>query len=314
MCYYLGQGCEIMLIILIIASILIVSFICYYIAFFSPHKGAGDHYNLPVGEQYEKHRERMLGYIDDFLKLDCEKIEIIAYDGKKLRGRYYHVNDDAGVDICFHGYRGTGIRDFCGGSRIAMAMGRNVILVDQRAHGESQGHSICFGIKERYDCLSWINYVLCRFGEDVDINIYGVSMGASTVLLASGLELPENVKHIVADSPYTSAGEIIKKVCGDMKIPASLAYPFIYIGALIFAGIRLDCCDCVSAVKNAKIPILIIHGEDDRFVPCRMSEKIQKANPKLIHRVTFPNAGHGISYIEDKDRYEQLIRQFISTL
>ena len=298
----------------VILFILLICFICYYIVFFSPHRGAGDHHALPAGVQYEKHKERMLGYIDDFLKLDCEKLEILSYDGKILRGRYYHVNDDAGVDICFHGYRGTGIRDFCGGSRIAMGMGRNVILVDQRAHGESKGHSICFGIKERYDCLSWINYALCRFGDDVDINIYGVSMGASTVLMASGLELPDNVKHIVADSPYTSAGDIIKKVCADLKLPVFLVYPFIYLGALIFAGVKLDSCDCVSAVKKARIPILLIHGEDDRFVPCEMSETIRKANPKLIHRVTFPNAAHGISYIEDKERYEQLINQFIKSL
>ena len=298
----------------VILFILLICFICYYIVFFSPHRGAGDHHALPAGVQYEKHKERMLGYIDDFLKLDCEKLEILSYDGKILRGRYYHVDDDAGVDICFHGYRGTGIRDFCGGSRIAMGMGRNVILVDQRAHGESKGHSICFGIKERYDCLSWINYAMCRFGDDVDINIYGVSMGASTVLMASGLELPDNVKHIVADSPYTSAGDIIKKVCADLKLPVFLVYPFIYLGALIFAGVKLDSCDCVSAVKKARIPILLIHGEEDRFVPCEMSETIRKANPKLIHRVTFPNAAHGISYIEDKERYEQLINQFIKSL
>lgn len=303
-----------MILFLCAGVILIFSYICYYIVFYSPHKGAGDHYNLPHGVQYEKYRDRMLGYIDDFLNLDCEKVEIISYDGIKLSGRYYHVNENSGVDICFHGYRGTGIRDFCGGSRIAMGMGRNVILVDQRAHGESAGHSICFGIKERFDCLSWINYVLCRFGEETDINIYGVSMGAATVLLASELNLPENVKHIVADSPYTSAGDIIKKVCKDMKIPSVLVYPFIYLGALLFAGIRLDCCDCAKAVKKAKIPILIIHGEDDRFVPCKMSEVIQKANPRLVHRVTFPNAAHGISYIEDKDRYEQLIHSFISSL
>jgi len=298
----------------VILFILLICFICYYIVFFSPHRGAGDHHALPAGVQYEKHKERMLGYIDDFLKLDCEKLEILSYDGKILRGRYYHVNDDAGVDICFHGYRGTGIRDFCGGSRIAMGMGRNVILVDQRAHGESKGHSICFGIKERYDCLSWINYAICRFGDDVDINIYGVSMGASTVLMASGLELPDNVKHIVADSPYTSAGDIIKKVCADLKLPVFLVYPFIYLGALIFAGVKLDSCDCVSAVKKARIPILLIHGEEDRFVPCEMSETIRIANPKLIHRVTFPDAAHGISYIEDKERYEQLINQFIKSL
>ena len=294
-------------------AVLFISLICYYIVFFSPQGMQNDHYSLPVGEQYDKYRARMSGYIDDFLMLDCEIVEIVSRDGLLLRGRYYHLSDDAPVDICFHGYRGTGVRDFCGGSRIMMKMGHNVILVDQRAHGESQGHSIGFGVKERFDCLSWIDYVLCRFGEDREINLMGVSMGAATVLMASGLELPENVKHIVADCPYSSAPEIIKKVCRDMHLPAPLVYPFIYLSALIFEHFRLDVCDCEHAVKSSTTPTLIIHGEDDRFVSCEMSEQIQPANPAFVRRVTFPGAAHGISYIVDKPRYETIVEEFFGS-
>lgn len=300
-----------MLFILIAAStLLLISFICYYIVFYSPQGTQNDHYSLPVGEQYDKYREKMVGYIDDFLTLDCEIVEIVSREGLLLRGRYYHASDNAPVDICFHGYRGTGVRDFCGGSRIMMKMGHNVILVDQRAHGESQGHSIAFGTKERFDCLSWVDYAICRFGEDRDINLVGVSMGAATVLMASGLDLPQNVKHIVADCPYNSPAGIIKKVCRDMHLPAAIVYPFIHLGALIFGHFRLDDCDCETAVKGSRTPILIVHGEDDRFVPCEMSAKIQKANPGLVHRVTFPDAAHGISYIVDKPRYEAIVEEF----
>lgn len=296
--------------LILVLLVLLVSFICYHIVFFSPRGTQNDHYSLPVGEQYDKYRERMAGYIDDFLTLDCEIVEVVSRDGLLLRGRYYHISDEAPVDICFHGYRGTGVRDFCGGSRIAMKLGHNVILVDQRAHGESQGHSIGFGVKERFDCLSWVDYAICRFGEEREINLLGVSMGAATVLMASGLELPENVKHIVADCPYSSAAEIIKKVCRDLHLPPPLVYPFIYLGALIFGRFRLDACDCESAVRESKTPTLIVHGEDDRFVPCRMSEKIQRANPRLVQRVTFPDAAHGISYIVDKPRYEAMVEAF----
>lgn len=292
--------------------VLLISFICYYIVFFSPQGTQEDHYSLPVGEQYDKYREKMTGYIDDFLSLDCEIVEIVSREGLLLRGRYYHLNDSAPVDICFHGYRGTGVRDFCGGSRIMMKMGHNVLLVDQRAHGESQGHSIGFGITERYDCLSWVDYAICRFGEDREINLIGVSMGAATVLMAAGLDLPENVRHIIADCPYNAPADIIMKVGRDMKLPMSLVYPFIKLGALVFGHFNPESADCVRAVKDAKMPILLIHGEDDRFVPCEMSAVIQKANPRLIHRVTFPDAAHGISYIVDKERYEALVREFFN--
>ena len=107
-------------------------------------------------------------------------------------------------------------------------------------------------------------------------------MGAATVLMASELNLPENVVCIIADSPYSSPKAIIRKVCRDRHLPDWLAYPFIRIGAKIFGGVSIEECSAEDAVRNARIPILLIHGEDDRFVPCQMSKRIFRACSALM--------------------------------
>ncbi|MBQ9993399.1 MAG: alpha/beta hydrolase, partial [Clostridia bacterium] len=129
----------------------------------------------------------------------------------------------------------------------------------------------------------------------------------ATVLMASGLPLPPNVRGIVADCPYSSAKDIIIKVCRDMHIPPTLAYPFLALGARLYGGISLSKVTAAQAVKSAKVPIVIIHGEDDRFVPCDMSRDIELANPTLITRHTFPGAAHGLSFTSDFARYRGIV-------
>lgn len=299
-------------VVIIIITVLLLSgaFVTYKMVFWSPYKSQSDIHYIPADEQYQPKREQMLRYIDDFHARPYEKVEITSHDGLKLAGRYYHVSDNGLLAICIHGYRGTAIRDFCGGSRLFGARGQNILLIDQRAHSESGGHTITFGVKERLDCLDWINYAIKRFGSDVKIILYGTSMGAATVVMASGLDLPENVVGIVADSPYTSPKEIILKVMGRDKLSTKFLYPLVALGALVFGRFSLTACNGADAVKNTKVPILLIHGEDDRFVPKEMSLEIANANTKMTERVTFPDAGHLLSYIGDMERYEETIRQF----
>lgn len=293
---------------------LAVSYWTYTIAFRSPNKTQGDFYNIPDNEQYRAVREQMIEMIRLLESRPYETVEIFSHDGLRLSGRYYHVRDGAPLAICFHGYRGTSIRDFSGGSKIALECGQNVLLVDQRAHGGSEGSTITFGIFERYDCLDWINYAVERFGKNVRILLYGVSMGASTVLMASGLELPDQVKGIVADCPYSSPKDIILKVAKDLHYPPRLAYPFIKFGARVFGHFNLEEITAEEAVKGAKVPILIIHGADDRFVPPEMSKCVFEANRELIQREIFPNAGHALSYMADFDRYASVTAQFTNAL
>lgn len=295
---------------IILLLILTVSWITYYIAFHSPRKGQDDPYNIPSGDQYMDHRKDMQTMIEILDGIPFERVYITSDDGLKLSGRYYHHADGAPLDIGFHGYRGTAVRDFCGGSQISFELGHNVLLVDQRAQGKSEGHAITFGIKESKDCLCWIRYAAERFGADIPVTLYGVSMGGTTVLMASGMELPDNICCIVADCPFSDPETIIRKVCGDMGLPHKLAYPFIALGARIFGGFRLSDGDAAKAVKHAKVPILIIHGEEDRFVPCEMSKRICAKNP-LVELVTFPGAGHGLSFVTDRLRYEKMVRAFL---
>jgi pimeloyl-ACP methyl ester carboxylesterase len=210
----------------------------------------------------------------------------------------------------FHGYKSSAYLDFCGGIKFAIRSGHNVLIVDQRSHGNSDGTTITFGIKERHDCLSWIHYLNNRFGNDTPIILSGLSMGAATVLMASNLNLPDNVTGIVADCPYSSPKEILLKVCRDMHYPATLMFPFIKLGAFLFGHFNLTECDALSCVKESKVPILIFHGDDDRFVPCSMSLALKKANPEQITLEIVPGAGHGLCYVIGPKQYENALEQF----
>lgn len=285
--------------------ILLISYLSYRKAFYSSPKKRSKTHLLPDTPQYAKVNPEIKRLIGEMEAVPFEEVSITTFDGLKLFARYYHLSDSAPIQIQFHGYRSTAVRDFSGGFSLARKMGRNLLVVDQRAGGKSEGTTICFGIKEKYDCLEWIKYALERFG-DVPIMLTGVSMGAATVLMASELDLPENVKCIVADCPYSSPEEIIALQCKEMGIPPKIGMPFVRLGARLFGNLKLSGEGAEKAVRNTKVPILLVHGEEDDFVPCYMSEKIYSANPKMITFETFPNAAHGVSFLVDTERYEKL--------
>ena len=291
---------------------LTAAYATFKIAFYSPNKTQNDDYQIPQTEQMKPFLESSVAMIRKLSTVPCETVFVESEDGLRLFGRYYHSKDGAPVVIAMHGYRGTPFRDFSGGSEFYFSSGMNLLLIEQRAHCRSEGHVISFGIKERFDCLKWIDFVRDRFGAETPVILTGISMGAATVLMASELDLPGNVKGIVADCPYTTPKAIIRKICDERYIPADLAYPFLWLGARLFGGFDLTEAGAVEAVKKAKVPILLIHGEDDNFVPCAMGREIAEANPDLIELHTFPGAGHGLSFLVDRPRYEAVVGAFIN--
>ncbi|MBE6936797.1 MAG: alpha/beta hydrolase [Ruminococcaceae bacterium] len=297
------------------AAVLAAGFLGYgYLSAFYQPPRRGEVDLLPKGTPTGAHGEMIRQLVEELQALQPEEITIEAPDGTPLFARYYHVKDGAPIQIQCHGYRGTALRDFCGGNHLARELSHNTLVIDQRAHGRSGGTVITFGIRERYDVLAWIDYVNARFGGDTPILLAGVSMGAATVLLAVGLDLPENVRGVIADCPYSSPASIIRRVIRLRHLPVWPAFPLVRLAARLFGGFSIMEGDVEAALQRAYVPVLLIHGEEDHFVPCDMSRRLYRAcvSPKMI--ATFPGAGHGMSYPADPARYREVVCAFLHSV
>lgn len=301
------------IVILILLLVLITSYICFRMAFYDPRKEFDDgESSLPDGEIYKAYKDIMYSWAKEVKGTEKETVTITSFDGLTLVGKYYEYKKGAPIELMMHGYRGRAERDLCGGVQRCFALGRNALIVDQRACGKSGGRVISFGINEKRDCLSWINFMIEHFGSDTKIILTGISMGASTVLMAAAEKLPENVVGVLADCGFTSAKEIIKKTVREMKLPANLLYPFVKLGARLFGKFDIDEDSAVEAVKNCTLPVIFFHGEADDFVPCDMSKEnfAACASPKKL--VTVPGAGHGLSYPVDQKNYLKEMAEFFT--
>ena len=302
------------IILLISAAVAAASYFCYRLAFSVPKQSREALFEMPDTEQYAPYSAEARQMISDALEIPYKEAVVTSYDGLRLFGKCYIASSDAPWLIMLHGYRSGAERDFCGGLKFGIDSGFNVLLVDQRAHGKSEGKCLTFGIKERYDCLTWINYVISQAGGSCKIALYGMSMGAATVLMAAGSGLPKNVACIVADCGYTSPKAIIKKVIREMHYPVFPTYALVRLGGMLFGGFDIEEYSAVQAMEKCDIPVLFIHGDDDRFVPCDMGRENHRhcrAEGKKL--LIVPNAGHGMSYMSDKNAYLGTVSEFLKS-
>ena len=304
--------CILLAMLIIAIAAILAAYICFSMVFKKPKRKAlgKDEYDLPPGEIYEPYYPQMKHWVDQIRSMDRELMEITSFDGLKLRGYYYEYSPDSPLELIFHGYGGNAERDLSGGVDRCFALGRSVILIDQRSAGMSEGKICSFGINERRDCLAWIDFANKKFGKERPIIIGGISMGAATVMMASGESLPENVVCVMADCGYSSQKEIIKKVIKDMKLPANLIYPFVKLGGRIFGGFDLEETSPIEAVARSKTPIVYIHGDTDDFVPFYMSVKCYEATKSPKKLVTIESAGHGLAFPVNQEKYVNSLRDF----
>lgn len=297
----------------LLAAVVLISYFCYKMAFYASRKEVRPEFDIPAGEIYEPYREQMVQWMKEVRAMPHEDMEVTSFDGLKLRGRYFEFSPEAPIELMFHGYRGNADRDLCGGVQRCFALGHSALIVDQRGCGKSQGHVISFGVKEHRDCHTWLAFMQQRFGPEAKIILCGISMGASTVLMAAGEKLPDNVIGVLADCGFSSARAIIQKVVReDMKLPPKLSYPFVQLGARIFGGFTLDENPAIEAVQRCRVPVILFHGEADDFVPCDMSRALFVACSSKKQLVTIPGAGHGLSYLVDPKRYLAELDAFFS--
>ncbi len=240
---------------------------------------------------------------------------LVSEDGLRLHAVWFPNENCKKVVICFHGYTSQGMKDYIGLSGYYLKNGYSMLLADERAHGESEGKYIGFGCLDRLDGMKWIDRIVQKCGDDVEILLHGTSMGGSTVLMMSGLKLPRQVKGIIADCAFTSPKEVFSHVLKNMyHMPA---FPTIQLSDWLnrrLSGYGLDECNAAREVKKAKVPVLMIHGSGDTFVPCSMCEEIYENCAAPKQKLIIEGAAHAECYYKDTDAYESALTRFIGEL
>ena len=298
--------------LILLLAVLLICLYCYKVAFYAPpRKPLPEGFiDVPPGKAYRPFHPQMKAWALENRARKQENFCITSFDGLKLWGTYYEYAPGAPMELMFHGYRGNAQRDLPGGVQRCRKLGRSTFLVDQRCSGKSDGSTITFGINEHKDCLAWVDFMVKHFGPDVKIILTGISMGASTVLMAAGHPLPPQVIGVLADCGFSDAGSIIRDVAKKMGLPVKLAYPFVKLGAKLYGHFDLEETSALEAMRHCTEPVIFFHGENDDFVPCQMSRDNFAACQSKKMLVTVPGAGHGLSYPVAPAEYLDALRSF----
>ena len=191
--------------------------------------------------------------------------------------------------------------------------GCSVLYVEQRGQHESGGDYIGFGLTERYDCIEWTNWAVCRCGKNLPIYLAGISMGAATVLNCNEMSPPDQVKIIIEDCGFTSAEAVMNNTLKDMI--GFKFMPIVKLGSVVSkvkAGYFFSESDPLRNMNKAKNPVLFIHGEQDTYVPFAYGKELYDACPTPKDYLWVPNTVHAFSYYNAKDEYEQKVKDFIT--
>ncbi len=261
-------------------------------------------------------------FISDFLETNKDKQKdaqawldenalnttITSEDGLSLNGYYIDKKSSTTV-IMVHGYRGNAA-SITYPVKIMDKQDYNMLIVDLRGHGYSEGNYIGMGWDERQDILSWIDYIL-DIDERTSIILYGVSMGAATVMNTLSEELPPQVKGIIEDCGYTDVESILGNQIGLGGLPGKFIFKMTSLVTKFRSGYYLSDVEPIEQVKKSTIPILFIHGDKDTFVPTSMVYELYEAATCEKELLVIEGAGHANSCSTDPESYFGAINNFI---
>lgn len=261
---------------------------------------------------YGKYYEHIVAANQWLFDNRAEDLYITSDDGLKLHALWVPAKNARGTVLFAHGYRSTPLVDFAPSFALYNEMGMNLLIPDQRSHGKSEGKLITFGVKESRDMLCWLDYHNSRFGH-VPLVLNGLSMGASTVLYMADQDLPDNVKGIVADCGFSSPWEIIAYVFKQViRLPVWPALISADVVARLVAGFSLREKDSRKILQKNSLPIIMVHGMEDSFVPCKMTEEAFAVCTGPKQMLLVDGAEHGVSFLVERQRYTDMIVAFLN--
>ena len=317
--YYLAMIALVVIIAVLLALLIALLLISRYLCLFEIKRKevplSGDKF-VPEKEKSGKlsaaENQAMLDErVKELDKLPSEACSIVSNDGLRLAGLLYPAPSHR-YAISVHGYQGSKeqMKEYASYFR---QWGCNVLLPDDRAHGESEGKYITMGWKDREDVLQWIDWIIAR-DPDAEIFLHGVSMGGATVMMVSGEKLPGNVKAIVEDCGYSSVWAIN---ADEIKEIAHLPlYPFAPVVDLFFkhyVGVSGKKASSLKAVAASEVPMLFIHGDNDHFVRYSMLEDNYNAKTKgYKEKLSVSGASHAQSHLIAPDLYFSTIKSFLA--
>lgn len=247
---------------------------------------------------------------------NTELVTIRSFDGLNLKGMFLPAAEDSDkVIIAVHGYKSSGLDAFAAMSYFYHEKGYHILLVDNRAHGMSEGKYVGYGCLDREDCYRWTRYIHERFEGNCSIYLHGISMGAAAVVMTSSMNLPPSVKGIIADCGFTTPWEEFVHVL--KKEYSAPAFPILTLASLLnklIVGYGFKECDTRKEAAKTEIPIFIIHGEQDNYVPTSMGKEIYDACSFRKQFWIVKDAGHAQSYYVARKEYEERVSDFLKSL
>ena len=263
-----------------------------------------------IADQYEKELPNLINW---FTSLKREEKEITSFDGLKLSGMHVTINDSNKLMILVHGLNSERYTLLKQAYEFSL-MGYNLLMVDQRGCGASLGSYVTYGLKESIDLLQWISS-LVKENENIEIGLYGVSMGAATILMTLNSSLPKNVKFAIADSSYASLEDMTSKLLFDkVGILEPFILPSLKLKLKQTLGFDMESVSPrIALAHNDEVPVLLIHSRNDKLIPYHMAEELFGSCLGYKKIIIEENPTHAYACYEDPHYFEK-IQQFINML
>lgn len=292
------------LILLILAVYLLIGYCSFRYCFFR---------NGGLLKRFYKNKSKHLESMKidkEYFKQNFQKLQIISHDGLKLTG-LYRDNQSNKIAILVHGL-GADHLDVTNMAKMFEKRGYDLLAVDVRCHGLSQGQNITMGKEEMKDLCLWIDKVI-EIKHEYKIVLFGLSMGATTVCLTAGENLPNNVVLAIEDSGFDNAEKQMSYVYSKRKVHSKLLFKIFLSYSKKTQGLDLKKIDAAQSLKNCKIPVMFIHGELDDFVPIEMAYNLASQVPESRRKIYISkDAGHILSNAVNEKIYEKEVSLFLN--